>query len=348
MSQLAIKIGCYTDQPSPSSGLQSMTMDLKTGAFSNLTTDLKITNPSFALFMDKGVYCISEASSDQDPKLVFIVSDICEKSIGLSEIPIFGGHPCHVAMSDDGGMVATSQYTGGSVDIFELYRDGSIKKQLKTIQLSGNSVHPVRQVTAHAHQATFLRLSCELVVVDLGSDKVLFFNYNKEHCFSDDPLHELNLPEGSGPRHLVFNQSETVAYIVCELSAKIIVIEKESGVWSITQEVFVLPNENGELPAAIKLSPDQRFLYVSYRTQAQIGCFKVDESSNSIQFLFSVSSEGDFPRDFSITACGKWLIAANQYTNNIVSFSRDPETGSLIYTGYQCRVGAPTCIGLRE
>lgn len=252
-----------------------------------------------------------------------------------------------MAISDDGVMIATSQYTAGSVDIFELHHDGSIKKRLKTITLSGHSVHPARQTTAHAHQAKFLRSSCELVVVDLGSDKLRFFTYDKDHRFSDCPLHEINLPEGSGPRHLVFNQSETVAYIVCELSAEIIAIEKKLETWRVTQAVCVLPNESSVLSAAIKLSPDEKFLYVSCRTQAQISCFKVHENPCDIQFLFSVSSEGAFPRDFVITPCGNWLIAANQYSNNIVSFGRDLVTGNLFYTGHQCSVGAPTCIGVR-
>lgn len=77
MSQLDIKIGCYTDQPSVSSGLQSITMDLDTGVFLNLTTDLKITNPSFALYMDKGVYCVSEVCSNKAPKLIFIRNSVC-------------------------------------------------------------------------------------------------------------------------------------------------------------------------------------------------------------------------------------------------------------------------------
>ncbi|MOA70322.1 6-phosphogluconolactonase [compost metagenome] len=39
--------------------------------------------------------------------------------------------------------------------------------------------------------------------------------------------------------------------------------------------------------------------------------------------------EGDHPREFSLDPSGKFLLVANQKSNEVVVFERDPNTGLL-------------------
>ncbi|MFA0071520.1 beta-propeller fold lactonase family protein, partial [Vibrio breoganii] len=94
--------------------------------------------------------------------------------------------------------------------------------------------------------------------------------------FLDEPMQSIKAPAGNGPRHLVFNKIEDRAYVVCELSETILILKKTLGIWNIVEEVDALPDmEKGEAVAAVKLSPDEQFLYVSCRHQSRISSFNV-------------------------------------------------------------------------
>jgi 6-phosphogluconolactonase len=53
---------------------------------------------------------------------------------------------------------------------------------------------------------------------------------------------------------------------------------------------------------------------------------------------------GKTPRNFSIDPTGKFLLAANQESNNIVIFRIDPTTGALSPNGEVTEVPAPVCM----
>jgi 6-phosphogluconolactonase len=55
-------------------------------------------------------------------------------------------------------------------------------------------------------------------------------------------------------------------------------------------------------------------------------------------------SLGAKPRDFCIDPTGKFLVVANQDSDNLVIFKRDPETGALTPTGRSVEVGSPVCV----
>jgi 6-phosphogluconolactonase len=53
---------------------------------------------------------------------------------------------------------------------------------------------------------------------------------------------------------------------------------------------------------------------------------------------------GKTPRHFAIDPTGKFLLAANQESNNIVIFRIDSTTGALTPTGEIAEAPAPVCI----
>ena len=60
------------------------------------------------------------------------------------------------------------------------------------------------------------------------------------------------------------------------------------------------------------------------------------------------STLGDVPRNFTLDPTGKFLLVANQSTNNIVVFKRNVKTGLLIKTGIQVSVPSPSCLKMRK
>ncbi|MFS1880141.1 lactonase family protein [Vibrio splendidus] len=344
MKTLPLTIGCYTDTPSKSQGVYQTQLDLETGKLLPLELIAECHNPSFVTATKSGIYTASEVEQKKLPKLIHIPN--VDSQIASNTGLISGDHPCHVAIDPHNKFAITSQYSSGTFDIFSLSINGNVDKRLKTIKMVGSGPNKERQTSPHAHQCLFLQNSPQFVTVDLGTDRINFYCFDEEQEeFLDEPMQSIKAPAGNGPRHLIFNKVEDKAYVICELSETILILEKSLGIWNIVDEVDALPNmEKGGATAAIKLSPDEQFLYVSCRHQSRISNFSVDSEAQKLTFIDSYDTEGKFPRDFHITDDGQWLVAANQHSNNITSFKRNIEDGSLNYTGYSLDLDAPVCV----
>jgi 6-phosphogluconolactonase len=97
--------------------------------------------------------------------------------------------------------------------------------------------------------------------------------------------------------------------------------------------------------ADIHISPDGKFLYASNRADANtITIFSVNGTDGRLQRIGSQPVQGIGPRNFVIHPSGKWLLVANQKTNNIVVFARDAQTGILKQTGTGTSLPTPVCL----
>ncbi len=344
MRTLPLTIGCYTEDPNGSQGVYQTQLDLETGKLHSPQLIEKCTNPSFVVSTKLGIYTASEVDQQSQPQL-FHISET-GSNVPSNSASISGDHPCHISIDPNHKFAITSQYSSGTFDIFSLNINGNIDRKVKTLKMSGSGPNQDRQTGPHAHQCLFLMHSPQFVTVDLGADRINFYCFDEEQeDFLEEPMQSIEVPAGNGPRHMVFNKAEDKAYVVCELSETILMLEKTVGRWHIVEEIDALPNaEKGEAAAAIKLSPDEEYLYVSCRHQSKISHFKLDPITYKPAFIDSYETQGSFPRDFHITNDGEWLIAANQHSNNITSFKRNPLDGSLTYSGHALEVGSPVCI----
>ena len=103
------------------------------------------------------------------------------------------------------------------------------------------------------------------------------------------------------------------------------------------------PGDTGA--AALHLSPDGKFLYASNRANANdLAIYSVDAQAGTLTPVGHQNSSGIKPRDFCIDPTGKFLVVANQDSDNLVIFKRDPETGALTPAGKSVEVGSPVCV----
>ena len=59
------------------------------------------------------------------------------------------------------------------------------------------------------------------------------------------------------------------------------------------------------------------------------------------------SRRGDWPRNFSLHPSGRWLLVANQRSDSVVVFARDPDNGRLTPTRPPQRIAIPRPVCLR-
>ncbi|MGR5130958.1 lactonase family protein [Vibrio alfacsensis] len=331
---LQFYVGTYTDAPSQSLGITRVGLNTQTGEITRLDDGLVLRNPSYLTLTQHGLYTFSEVDRKQGAALTF--SNAEKEYI----VPINGDYPCHVDCFNQ--LLAVANYGSGNVVVYSLDEQGKPLAPIADLFIQGNGPNEERQTSPHAHQVTFLKYSSQLAVVDLGSDHVHLYDYDiNQQVFSLSQ--SIVMPAGSGPRHLVFNRHETVAYVACELSETLVKLVKGEGQWRLVNQTALLMDEvSQEAAAAIRLSCDEKFLYVSCRAKNTISIFDVsDEVPKRVALC---ESGGAFPRDFILSRDGLWMLVANQHSNTLVSFRRDPESGKAIPTGYECHIDAPVCL----
>ena len=96
--------------------------------------------------------------------------------------------------------------------------------------------------------------------------------------------------------------------------------------------------------ADVHVSPSGEFLYGSNRGHNSIVVFAIDQREGRLTLVEHVSTEGNWPRNFTIDPSGGLLLVANQRSDNVVVFSIDPSTGRLKPSGVNEAIPSPVCL----
>ncbi len=250
-----------------------------------------------------------------------------------------GDEPTHASLSHDGRYLFISNYgarpnPGGSLAVMPLAEDGQPLPITQLLAHQSSGVHPERQQAAHVHSAVPSPDDKRLLVSDLGADRVFVYRYDPRNA--ERPLHpdepaSIELPAGSGPRHLVFHPNGKHAYLALELSAQVASFDYTNGTL-IRRQLLDLKDGGREVrhsPGAIHTSADGRFLYVSDRGDYNhIIVFAID-SDGALREIQRRPTEGREPREFAIAPDGRFLLIANQLSDDVVVIGRDPDSGKL-------------------
>ncbi|TYR33925.1 lactonase family protein [Sphingobacterium phlebotomi] len=304
-------------------------------------------HPSFLARSVKGdmLYAVNE-TGDSTAALSSFTFDGDALSF-VDAIPTEGSYPCHVAVSKHHPIAVVSNYGGGSLSVYRLEKNGGLAEKIQYIQQEGTGPNKERQEASHVHSAFFSPDEKHVYIQNLGTDKVTIYRIDKNNDnYSLAEESHISTPAGGGPRHLVFDEKGKNIYVLLEMTAKIAHYEKDGENWTLVDTVSInedgFEGENGA--AEIKCSADGKFIYASNRGEANtIALFAVDKSGK-LERRKVYPTEGEGPRNFNISPDGRFLLVANQKTNNITVFERNRETGELKDTGKQIEVSTPVCI----
>ena len=269
----------------------------------------------------------------------------------LAELPCEA--PCHLSLTPDERRVAFAAYlsaTCGTVGI-----DG---KGLKTFTFPNDAMGPCvdRQQKAYAHQTFYLNgelgiVNCELGVVDLGCDRIRFFN---PETMAPAPVADLKFDPGDGPRHAVLSRDGKRLFVLCELGSCVYSFQYEcqrgSGVSPLRQ--FVRRQKISMLPegtdlrtskaAAIKLTADGKILMASNRGHDSIAFYAVGEDGK-LTLRNIAKLTGKFPRDFELMPGEKFMVVGHKMSNEIQVYCFDREACTLTPVGAPITCWRPLC-----
>jgi len=267
----------------------------------------------------------------------------------LNEQSSEGAAPCYVSVDRSGRVVLVANYAGGSVALLPIRPDGSLGPAAQVIQHTGKGPNAERQEAPHAHCIVPDPSNRFALAADLGADRVFVYRLDIDgrslrHIEEGDA----SLRPGAGPRHIAFHPKLPLVFVANELDSTVATLRFDStrGTLSPQGTLSTVPAgwSGTNYPADIHVAANGRTLYVSNRGHNSIAVFSAAESTGALALEQTVSTDGDWPRNFSLHPTGRWLLVANQRSDSVVVFGRDPETGRLTPTGQRITLPSPVCL----
>lgn len=344
-------VGSYTD--GASQGIYRYAFDSKSGHIDPAPQQVvKSVSPSWlVLSADQRQLFVVNESVQGHASSFSVASNGQIKP--LNQVATRGDEPTHASLSRDQRYLFVANYSvaanpGGSLVVIPVAKDGKLKDVVQQLRHKPSGVNPERQAGAHVHSLVLSPDGQHVYACDLGADKVFIYRY--DGASADHPLTPaipaaVDLPPGSGPRHLLFDAKGRHAYLTLEMNAEVVMFDVENDALLERQRLPLTDQQDAAAKAAggLHLSADGRFLYVSNRgTANEIVVFSVGKDDGRLAFLQRRTVEGDHPREFALDPSDNFLLVANQKSNQIVVIRRDPRSGKLGETVQTMDQAAPS------
>lgn len=344
MTDYDVLIGSYTQ--GGSEGIYRYRFDTQTGRLDGKPLQvIKTDNPSWLTLSkdQRHLFVVNEngpGGKDVVGKVSsFAIDGKTHQVTPINQVVSEGDEPTHSSLSPDQRFLFVSNYAvhpdpGGALAVIPVGKDGKLGDVVQVSNNHGASkVNPERQASSHVHSAIPTPDGKYVVTSDLGADKMLVFSYDGSRAKPLQPAKTptVQLPAGSGPRHLLFSQDGKHAWLTLEMVAQVAVFDYHDGVFKQTQLVDL---KNTDLQqkvggGGLHTSPDGKFLYVANRGEAnQLLVFAID-AKGQLKEVQRRSVEGLEPREFSFDPSGRFMLIANQKSNQIVTVKVDSKTGQL-------------------
>ncbi len=287
-------------------------------------------NASYALAgkdAQGGIYAVSETG---DGSGAYSFADD-GKILLTSEKRQTGADPCFVLLHE--GYMMTADYSGGSISIFPIMKDGAIGDLVHRSVFHGSGPVTSRQEGSHIHQLKAVPGHDDLILAsDLGADRIRLLRFSTDNG-SLSHIADIECPSGSGPRHMEFSKDGRMLYCIAELSGEVLVYEmtKENQTDeapSFTPVQMIQADEvNAGGSADIHIHPDGTRLYTSHRLDNDgISIFRIKQDGSLEKTGYARTAR--HPRNFMITPDGNNLLVACRDDKVIQVFAIEKD-GSL-------------------
>ncbi|APG72969.1 3-carboxymuconate cyclase [Lactobacillus delbrueckii subsp. jakobsenii ZN7a-9 = DSM 26046] len=242
----------------------------------------------------------------------------------VSQLLHEGSSPAYIGINKEKKLLYTANYHTGVLAVIS-YDDQGQLTLLDQVKHENKALGPrPEQTGAHPHYFDETP-GGHLVSCDLGQDRVDFYGFDGQKLTH---LASYQNEDGFGSRHLAFSPDGKYFYVAGELSSQVnaVKFDEENWMFRSLATYSTIPESwdqhNGA--AAIRLSSDGKFLYVSNRGHDSIAVFAV-LPDQALKLVQRVSTFGEFPRDFNWDAEEKYVVAANQNSNNATLYQRQSD-----------------------
>ena len=332
-------VGTYTEN------IYLLRMDRRSGELLRVGSASVGANPSFLTIHPnrRVLYAVNELDTGA------VSACTIERASGaltrLNEQPSGGGAPCYVSVDWSGRALLVANYAGGNVGLLPIGPDGALAPA-HMVQHTGKGPTPSRQEAPHAHCIVPDPTNHFALAADLGADRVFVYGLDLGGK-ALRPVGDAVMRPGAGPRHIAFHPTLPLVFVANELDSTVATLrfDAEHGALSSGDTRSTVPAgwTGTNYPADIHIDSKGRTLYVSNRGHNSIAVFSVT-GAGALALEQVVSTEGDWPRNFTLHPTERWLLVANQRSNSVIVFGRDPANGRLTPTRQRIALPSPVCL----
>ena len=344
-----------TQTTGASKGIYAYTFNEATGELKQTGLAAATPSPTFLALAPGGnrLYAVSEVDEFGGKKgggvTGFTLDRVNARLTEINGVSSGGTGPCHVAVDHTGRCVFAANYSGGSAASFHVGEDGRLSKAVSFFQYTGHGPNKDRQEKAHAHRVTVSPNNRFLMVNDLGLDMIHIYKLDaKTATLTPNKSAAWKSAPGEGPRALQFHPNGKWVYCVTELKSTVDVLhwDGERGAFEQVQSVKLLPEDYKGDTRACDIIFDRKgqFAYVANRDNDFMASFTVSDVDGKLTLIGRSSCGGKTPRHIALSPSNRWLLVANQDSNNISVFARDAKTGKLADSGKNFPLATPQCL----
>jgi 6-phosphogluconolactonase len=261
--------------------------------------------------------------------------------------PLAESYP-YISHDRTGHYLFGASYGGHQIGVNPIGADGKVGKPQQVIPTARNA-HSIRVDNTNHY----------VYVPHLGTDQVFQFVFDaKTGKLTANTPPVLQLPQGTGPRHIIISADNKFAYLLNELTAQVttLAINAKTGLLSPVSTAVAVPPDSKLQPGMprgavgtpganqaprdtandiwasdLHLTPNGKFLYAAERTSGTLAAFSVDGASGKLTYLSSTPTEKQ-PRGFAIDRTGKVLVASGEKSETVSTYSIGAD-GSLKQIG---------------
>ena len=279
-----VYIGTYTG--AKSKGIHAFRFNQATGALTPIGLVAETPSPSWLVLHPSGQYLyaaneVDDFDADKSGSVsAFRIDRVTGALTLLNTQPSRGAHPCHLAVDRSGTHLLVANYTGGTLAVLPLERDGSLGAPTQVVQHKGSSINTARQRSPHAHSIDLDADNRFAISADLGADRLFIYRYDTTGGGLSPGLRPaIAATPGAGPRHFAFHPNGRFGFAINELASTITSYswDAQRGALNTLATIPTLPAGFGResSTAEIRLHPTGRFLYGSNRGHDSIAVYQV-------------------------------------------------------------------------
>ncbi|KRC59041.1 hypothetical protein ASE14_14680 [Agromyces sp. Root81] len=248
--------------------------------------------------------------------------------------------PCHLAFDEAGELVFAANYSGARLSVHHAAPDAPADVVLAA-DFTGTGPNAERQESSHPHQAVVDTARNELLVPDLGADRVRGLSFDELPARLDhDDARDIELHAGAGPRHLVIAGDLAITANELDRTASIIdLAERREVAWcSIGDDV----EPRGLGCSAIRLTRGGIVLIGDRDADALRG-LRFDPEARTLELVATVATGGRHPRDLELTHDERFALVADQGSDSIAVIALDADGAPASVVGV-VETPAPACL----
>lgn len=310
-------------------GIHTLTLSADKKAFEASELIIEENNPTYITLSKDGKHLFTLSDGDEPGVAHYEIND--GQFAFKDRVKVFNENGCYLTYDEEAKVLYDANYKKGELAVIKVNKDGTLTVTDVIQHTSPVGPHE-NQDFAHAHFIHPTNDHKYILSCDLGTDEVHTYTLTDDNKLTEVSVYKA--APGTGPRHLAFHHSEPIVYLLGELDYTVEVLNiQEDGSLVAGNRYDTIPSDWTEFnsSAAIRLSSDNKFLYVSNRGHNSITVFEVSADGQSLTEIQNISTEGNFPRDFNFNADESFIIVGHQFQPQISLFTRNQESGLLTY-----------------